>query len=186
MPEPYSELASDIVCKILDAVEREMLALAATDAPLEEVFANGDAAPRVYSCESIPVALDDSAITTDVPALLIAPGAITETRLGNAGYTELKTTVEFGLLTKVAGSTDHQGWLRPRILRQIKLRLMREKGTLRDGTGLPSDNPLTDALQGFGRTEASGRLKKANSVLLTMFRATFTSPIDEATGNFLE
>lgn len=186
MPEPYPDLPLDIVGKILNAVLRELVAAAGPGQPLEEVFANGTAGPRIYACESIPVAIEDSTFTSNVPAILLAPGAVQETRAGNAGYTELKTTVELGLLTAVAGATGTQDWLRARILRAVKLRLMREQGTLRDGDGLDTDDRLTDAIQGFGRTEASGRIKVARSVLFTPFRVTFTSFIDEATGEFID
>jgi hypothetical protein len=186
MPEPYPDLPLDIVGKILNAVVRELRAAAGPGEPLEEVFANGTAGPRIYACESIPVAIEEGTLTTNVPAMLVAPGAVQETRQGNQGYTELKVTAEIALLTTVAGATGTQDWLRARILRAVKRRLMREQGTLRDGDGLDSDPRLTDALQGFGRTEASGRIKVARSVLFTPFRATFTSYIDEATGEFLE
>lgn len=186
MPEPYPDLPLDIVGKILDAVVRELRAAAGPGEPLEAVFANGTAGPRIYACESIAVALDDGTLTSDVPAGLVAPGAVFETRQGNAGYTELKTTVELGLLTAVPGALDTQGWLRSRILRQWKLRLIREQGTLRDGDGTPSDNRITDAMQGFGRTAASGRVKVARKVLFTPLAVTFTSFIDEATGDFIE
>lgn len=185
-PTPYPDLPLDIVGKIFNAILRELVAAAGPGQPLEPVFENGTAGPRIYACESILVAIEDSTFTSSVPAMLLAPGAVQETRAGNGGYTELKVTAELALLTAVAGATGTQDWLRARILRAVKLRLMREQGTLRDGDGLDTDNRLTDAMQGFGRTEASGRIKVARSVLYTPFRVTFTSFIDEATGDFLE
>lgn len=184
-PHPYPDLPLEICGEIYQAVSREIRAITLLAPSPSTVFGN-----RIYDCESIQIALDDKTATTEVPALLIAPGPNVEIRIGNAGYSELTTAVDLGLLTKVASAFDTQAWLRMRIFHQVKLRLMLEQGTLRSGDGtLPAigqpDNRITNALKGYGRIDPTGRLVRASNVFLTTFRVTFVSDIDEATRTFI-
>jgi len=177
MPEqPYPDLELDICGKIGDAILRELR----SDTALATVF--GD---RIFEGELERLAVDRAG-TFQVPTLLVAPGPTREERLGNDGYTTLVTTFDLVLLTAASGATGTDRWLRQRICHAIKKRLMREQGTLRDGAGLSTDERLTEALKRFERLDFAGRLRADASVIVTVFRVSFASDIDELDRNFIQ
>lgn len=177
MPEsPYALLDLDLSGMIADAVLR-MLRDTGTDPgeALASVLAN-----RIYETEAERLALDKAGTYTE-HTLLVAIGPVSEDRTGNDGYTELRTAIDLYLLSPVTQTKDTQRWLRSRIFHQVKLCLMAEQGTLRDAEG----NRLTEALKRFDRLDFNGTLRRDSNVIVTSFRATFSSDIDEATRTFL-
>lgn len=177
---PYPDLPLDICGEIYNAVLRELRAITA----LEPVV--GD---RIRECESINAALTGQTASTAVPAIFVAPGPQLEVRIGNAGYSTLTTAVDIAVLTPCNDALDTQDWLRQRIFHQVKLRLMREQGTLRSGDGTEPgigdpDNRITEALKGFGQIDPTGALLSRTNVFVTTFRVSFSSDIDEATRTF--
>lgn len=176
MPEqPYPDLELDLCGKIGDAILRELR----SDTALATVF--GD---RIFEGELERLAVDRAGTITG-HTLLVVPGPVREERSGNDGYTTLATTYDLVLLTPTSSSTDTQRWLRQRIFHAIKVRLMREQGTLRDGAGLPTDNRLTEALKRFERLDFAGRLRNDSAVIVTVFRVAFVSDVDESDRTFI-
>ncbi len=177
---PYPDLPLDICGEIFTAVGRELRAITA----LEPVVGN-----RIRECESIRAAIDQGFGTTDVPALLYAPGPQVQVRTANRGYSKLTTSVDICLLTRCTDPFDTQDWLRPRIFHQIFLRLVREEGTLRSGDGEEPDsgpdNRITNAMTGFGQIDPTGPIPKGNNIISTTCRVAFTSDIDEKTRLFI-
>lgn len=174
-PFPFPDLPLDLCGKIADAVLRELRAITL----LAPVLGN-----RIYETELERLAIDKAGTYT-AHTLLVALGPVSEPRIGNAGYTELFTAIDMFLLSPVSAANDTQRWLRARIFHQVKLRLVREEGTLRDGAGGPTDNRLTEALKSWDRLDFNGRLRNDSNVIVTTFRATFRSDMDEATRTFL-
>ena len=173
---PFPLLELDLCGKIADAVLALLRDTGTTPGTaLASVLGN-----RIYETELERLATDKAG-TYQAYTLLVALGPVAEPRIGNAGYTELQTAVDLFLLTPVAKPNDTQRWLRARIFHQVKLALVAEQGTLRDG----SDNRLTEALKRFDRLDFNGRLRNDSNVIVTAFRATFVSDIDEATRTFL-
>lgn len=173
---PFPSLPLDLSGKIADAV----LALlrdtgTAPGAALATVLAN-----RIFETEFERLGVDKSGTYTE-HTLLVALGPVAEARTGNDGYTELLTAVDFFLLSPVSQANNTQDWLRARIFHQVKLALVAEQGTLRDA----SNNRLTEALKRFERLDFNGRLRNDSNVIVTSFRATFRSDMDEATRTFL-
>lgn len=177
MPEfPFEDLELDLSGMIGDAVLRMLRDTGtATGAALATVLAN-----RIFETEFERLAVDKAGTYTG-HNLLVALGPVAEDRTGNAGYTELRTAVDMYLLSPVSKANDTQRWLRSRIFHQVKKCLMVEQGTLRDGDG----NRLTEALKRFDRLDLNARLTRDSTVIVTAFRATFVSDIDEATRTFL-
>lgn len=172
MPEsPYPDLALDITGEIADAVLRMLRA----DTDLETVFGN-----RIYETELERLATDRAG-TYQGHTLLVALGPVAEIRAGNGGYTELLTGVDLFYLSPMTQTEGTQRWLRARVFHAIKLCLMAEEGTLRDG----SNARITEALKRFERLDFNGRLRADSNIIVTAFRVTFVSYIDEATRTFI-
>lgn len=179
-PFPYPDLPLDICGEIFNAVGRELRAITL----LEPVVGN-----RIRACESIRAALSANAVTTEAPAIFYALGPQLEIRTANGGQSRLTTAVDIILFTKCSDPFDPQDCLRQRIFHQVKLRLVREQGTLRSGDGEEPesgpDNRITNAMKGFGQIDPTGPLESATNLFVTTFRVTFESDIDEATRQFI-
>ena len=173
---PFPALELSIEGMIADAVLRMLRDTGTTiGAALATVFGE-----RIYETELERLATDKAG-TYKAHTLLVALGPVGEQRTGNDGYTELLTAVDLFYLSPIANPNHTQRWLRARVFHAIKQCLMAEQGTLRDGSG----NRLTEALKRFDRLDFNGRLRADSNVIVTSFRASFVSDIDELTRTFL-
>ena len=170
---PFPDLELDICGEIADAVLRDLLA---DTAVLGTVFGN-----RIFETELERLATDKAG-TYQANTLLVALGPVTEQRAGNGGYTELTTAIDIFYLSPIDKAFSTQRWLRARVYHAIKKVLMAEQGTLRDGSG----TRITEALKRFERLDFNGRLRADSNIIVTTFRVTFVSFIDEITRNFID